>query len=145
MVVYHTAYQRQLLPHALRNSCLSGCTGLQTSGCSQSRLQDLFFPFGGGLQAIFRLWAKLDGFGAFSRSNRDTTWITTEKSLDSESVPEFYGLSTDSIDFKALGMSPWLTRRLVAEWSAIFTTHCCVLQFPFFLQILSHNFKCSYY
>ena len=75
-------------------------------GLFAPRPHDLFFPFGGGLQAIFRLRARSDGVGAFRRSSRDTTWLTTGESMESESLSEFAGLSTGSIDSEALATSP---------------------------------------
>ena len=50
---------------------------LQISGCLYHVRYRSPFPFGEELLAIFHLWARSDGFGAFSWSNRDTSWLAT--------------------------------------------------------------------
>ena len=83
----------------------------------------------GELLAIVRLGA---GFGAFSQSNRDTTWLATGESSNSYSVPEFPGLTTGSSDFETLGTPLWVCPSNSQPTDPPFLTlHCCVIIYRF--------------
>ena len=109
--------------HALQNSCLLEIvkTLVRCFFTHRLRVTDLklFVPnpwhlYPLGELVTFCLQEKSDGFRAFNRFSRDTTWLVAGESLGS--VPEFAGLPTGSKEFEALGTSLWVAIKLMTDW-----------------------------